>query len=62
RALTNDADALRAMAGILRRLSQRSRCRMLQGLPTGLFDKYVLLRGPVAGRRRGFPSYSWAGW
>ncbi|KAK3306247.1 heterokaryon incompatibility protein-domain-containing protein [Chaetomium strumarium] len=62
RALTNDADALRAMAGILRRLSHKLRCRMLQGLPTSQFDRYVLLRGPAAGRRRGFPSYSWAGW
>jgi hypothetical protein len=62
RALTSDADTLRAMAGVLRRLSQKFRCRMLHGLPTGLFDRFILLRGPAAGRRRGFPSYSWAGW
>ncbi len=62
RALTNQSDALGAMAGILRRISDKLGYRMLEGLPTGAFDQFVLFFGVNARRRHGFPSYSWAGW
>ncbi|KAK0630049.1 heterokaryon incompatibility protein-domain-containing protein [Bombardia bombarda] len=65
RFLSYDQDALRAMAGILRRWSDKMKCQFLEGLPTAVFDEFLLFRaGNHDGfpRRRGFPSYSWAGW
>ena len=62
RTLTNQSDVLRAMAGIIRRISSKFRYRMLEGLPTGAFDYFILFSGTRIRRRRGFPSYSWAGW
>jgi len=35
---------------------------MLEGLPTGAFDHFLLFVGSGNRRRHGFPSYSWAGW
>lgn len=64
RALTYQMDVLRAMAGITRRLSERMKCRFLEGLPTATFDLFILFRrhhSPLY-RRAGFPSWSWAGW
>jgi hypothetical protein len=64
RALTYQMDALRAMAGIIRRLSERMKCRFLEGLPTAAFDLFIVFRrhhSPLY-RRAGFPSWSWAGW
>ena len=64
RALTNQQDALQAMAGIIRRLSGKMKCRFLEGLPTAIFDIFILFRqdGSNLHRRRVFPSYSWTGW
>ncbi|GAB1318643.1 hypothetical protein MFIFM68171_08853 [Madurella fahalii] len=62
RVLTNQSDALRAMAGIIRRGSQKLGYKMLEGLPTGSFDQFLLFEGRNIHRRQGFPSYSWAGW
>ena len=62
RTLTNQSDVLRAMAGIIQRISSKLRYRMLEGLPTGAFDYFILFSGARIRRRRGFPSYSWAGW
>jgi len=64
RALTNQQDALRAMAGIIRRFSGKMKCRFLEGLPTAAFDMFILFRQYRSNlhRRRGFPSYSWTGW
>jgi hypothetical protein len=64
RALTYQTDALRAMAGITRRLSERMKCRFLEGLPTAAFDLFIVFRrhGSLLHRREGLPSYSWAGW
>ncbi|KND88387.1 hypothetical protein TOPH_07027 [Tolypocladium ophioglossoides CBS 100239] len=64
RALTNQSDVLRAMAGITRRVSEKAKCRFLQGMPTGAWDVFmVFVANPwLLHRRRGFPSYSWAGW
>ncbi|KAI3319243.1 HET-domain-containing protein [Xylariaceae sp. AK1471] len=64
RALTNQQDTLNAMGGIIQRLSRRMKCRFLEGLPTASFDLMIPFRCflTVLHRRRGFPSYSWAGW
>ncbi|KAK0654943.1 hypothetical protein B0T16DRAFT_2205 [Cercophora newfieldiana] len=56
RALTKDEDMLRAMAGIMRRVSDKIQCPMLEGLPMNAIDHFIRFFG------RGFPSYSWAGW
>lgn len=64
RILTNQDDALLAMAGMIRRFSIKMKSRFFQGIPAAAFDMFIpfgsfnsLLR-----RRRSFPSYSWAGW
>lgn len=64
RALTDQNDILRAMSGIIRRLSEKARCRFLEGLPTAGLDIFVLFRSFACTlhRRRGFPTYSWTGW
>ncbi|KAK0645458.1 heterokaryon incompatibility protein-domain-containing protein [Cercophora newfieldiana] len=63
RAITNNSDALRAMAGLTRRFSESLGYPIFYGLPTGVFDAAILFRGEAPlGRRVGFPSYSWAGW
>jgi len=62
RALTHENDALRAMSGITRRFAEAMRCRFLEGIPTAVFDAFVLFRCSLGRRRPSFPSYSWAGW
>jgi hypothetical protein len=64
RALTNQADALRAMTGIIRRLSGKMKCGFFQGVPTASFDSFMFFEGhrSLLRRRQGFPSYSWIGW
>ncbi|GAB1318460.1 Heterokaryon incompatibility domain-containing protein [Madurella fahalii] len=65
RALTFPSDALRALDGITRRVSQLSKCHILQGIPTAAFDAFLIFERDGHGilrRRPGFPSYSWAGW
>lgn len=64
RILTYQSDALNAMAGIIRRLSHRMKCRFLEGLPTAAFDLFLLFKShrSILRRREGFPSYSWLGW
>ncbi|KAF5988713.1 hypothetical protein FBULB1_1321 [Fusarium bulbicola] len=64
RALTNQNDVLRAMAGIIRRFSVNMNYRFIQGLPTEALDVFILFetRGSCLHRRTGFPSYSWCGW
>jgi hypothetical protein len=56
-------DAMRAMPGIIRRLTERMKCRFLEGLPTATFNLFIVFRGlaPLH-RRKEFPSYSWTGW
>ncbi|KAF4846576.1 hypothetical protein CGCSCA4_v006065 [Colletotrichum siamense] len=68
RELTCESDMLNAMAGICRALSIRCKCTFFQGMPVAALDLYMLF-DTVNGfikkstkRRRGFPSYSWAGW
>jgi hypothetical protein len=64
RALTDQNDILRAMAGIMRRLSNRVKYTFFQGLPPVAFDACILFgtAGGILSRRKGFPSYSWTGW
>jgi hypothetical protein len=60
RALTNPNDILRALAGVIRRLSERAKCRFFEGIPTAAFDVFIVFkaRNFVLHRRMGFPSYS----
>ncbi|KAH6981686.1 heterokaryon incompatibility protein-domain-containing protein [Ilyonectria sp. MPI-CAGE-AT-0026] len=64
RALTSQNDAPRAMAGIIRRFTEAMKCQFFQGLPTALFDLFVVFHahGTILHRRPSFPSYSWIGW
>jgi hypothetical protein len=64
RALTNQNDAFRAMAGIIRRFTEVMKCRFLEGLPTALFDRFIIFYAfhNTLHRRPSFPSYSWTGW
>jgi hypothetical protein len=64
RFLTNQNDAFRAMAGIVRRFSVRMRCHFFEGFPEATIDYFIVFRhqGPASRRRRRFPSYSWTGW
>ncbi|KAF5682768.1 hypothetical protein FCIRC_4819 [Fusarium circinatum] len=64
RVLTNQNDTSRAMAGIVRRISELMKCSFFQGLPTAMFDFFIIFFafGTVLHRRSTFPSYSWTGW
>ncbi|KAK0616577.1 heterokaryon incompatibility protein-domain-containing protein, partial [Immersiella caudata] len=62
RSLTKETDVLRAMAGIIRRVSDEVGYDMLQGIPAGAFDMFLLFHGTNLRRRVGLPSYSWTGW
>jgi hypothetical protein len=67
RVLSDQADALLAMAGIIRRLSDKMMCRFFQGIPTAVWDSFMVFIAHTASnsllrRRHGFPSYSWTGW
>lgn len=60
---TNQEDAIRSMAGIINRVSNKLNCSFFQGVPTALFDSFMMFQGfNLLSRRSGFPSYSWAGW
>ncbi|KAM7198929.1 Heterokaryon incompatibility protein (HET) domain containing protein [Naviculisporaceae sp. PSN 640] len=65
RALTYPADALNAMRGIVRRVSDKMSCDFLEGIPRSAFDFIILFSGVSTSplrRRQDFPSYSWTGW
>ncbi|KAI1414331.1 heterokaryon incompatibility protein-domain-containing protein [Hypoxylon sp. FL1857] len=64
RHMTYQSDGLNAMAGLCRRLGERGRCSLLQGIPVSSFDLYLPFqpRAKRIQRREGFPSWSWAGW
>ncbi|KAF4969171.1 hypothetical protein FSARC_3547 [Fusarium sarcochroum] len=64
RALTNQNDALRAYAGITRRFAEVMKCHFFQGLPTVMFDRFIIFHAEHTAlhRRSSFPSYSWTGW
>lgn len=65
RALTYQADALNAMRGIVRRVSDKMACRFVEGIPTAAVDLVIIFRrayGSQLRRREDFPSYSWTGW
>jgi hypothetical protein len=62
--LTYPDDVLRAITGIMRYYEQRVLLNFVEGMPAEVFDAFVLFRseGCTLHRRRGYPSYSWAGW
>jgi hypothetical protein len=65
RNLTDENDALNAVAGILRRVAASAKTKMVQGLPADIFPLAILFlhtdrRAPR--RRKKFPSWSWCGW
>lgn len=64
RALTNQQDVLRALAGLIRRSSKVRRNDFLYGIPVDEISAYLAFKGDnrILRRREGFPSYSWAGW
>lgn len=64
RTFSDQNDALLAVAGISRRISQRMRCSFFQGCPIVAFDAFIAFHnhGSILRRRRQFPSYTWAGW
>jgi hypothetical protein len=64
RTFSDHSDALQAMAGISRRVSQRMKCNLFQGIPTAAFDALIIFHShrSILRRRRQFPSYTWAGW
>jgi len=65
RKLSNQNDAVNAMAGLLTRLAKQMGYKVLEGLPTACFDASLTFFKDGGGsleRRGAFPSYSWAGW
>ncbi|KAJ4317165.1 hypothetical protein N0V84_007469 [Fusarium piperis] len=64
RTLTDQNDVMRAMAGVIRRVSEKTKSRFIQGLPTAAWDSFITFTAlnSILRRRRGFPSYSWCGW
>ena len=67
RELTMESDTLNGAAGVLNVLSAHLKCDMLASLPTSMFDLVILFYDPWADgqtsvRKKGFPSWSWAGW
>lgn len=67
RDLTDENDALSAMAGMLGRVAGSANTGIVQGLPADIFPLALLFlhtgRAARAPRRRKkFPSWSWAGW
>ncbi|KAI0546432.1 heterokaryon incompatibility protein-domain-containing protein [Xylaria curta] len=64
RVLSYPADIERAMAGIIQRFSTRMQCEFLHGIPTAIFDSFLLFSttSTPLKRREGCPSYSWMGW
>lgn len=61
--LTYPDDVLRAITGIMRYYEQRVLYTFVEGMPAEALDAFVLFRseGCTLCRRRGYPSYSWAG-
>ncbi|KAI1495975.1 heterokaryon incompatibility protein-domain-containing protein [Biscogniauxia marginata] len=64
RSLTNQSDAMDAMLGVCRRISDQAKCSLLLGIPVIAFDWFLLFYPSVTGirRRQGFPSWAWSGW
>ncbi|KAL2670211.1 hypothetical protein Neosp_014678 [[Neocosmospora] mangrovei] len=64
RLLTNQNDAPRAMAGIMRRFAEALCCEFFQGIPVAFFDYFLVFQPfySFLNRRSTMPSYSWTGW
>lgn len=64
RVLTKQADAFRAMSGMMRRISENQQWHIVEGMPMVAIEHVMLFRHtfqPLS-RRPEFPSYSWLGW
>lgn len=65
RHLTQERDAMRALAGLRNRLSRNTRTQLPFGLPLSTSVCSLLwkcVNGATFTRREGFPSWSWLGW
>lgn len=65
KALTYQSDAMNAVKGIGRTMSEIMRSDLFMGIPACAFDLFILFTSqqqPSLRRRPGFPSYSWSGW
>ena len=68
RELTSETDIYRAFAGIGRQVRRQLKCDLCHGLPSILFDWFLLWQplrekdGQAIRRRAVAPSWSWAGW
>ncbi|KAK4164403.1 heterokaryon incompatibility protein-domain-containing protein [Cladorrhinum sp. PSN259] len=64
RSLTFQQDAYNAIAGTIRRFESKLRLPFISGLPSQFFEVFIAFGAQKASlrRRKGFPSYSWAGW
>jgi hypothetical protein len=56
RLLTDQDDALRAMTGIVRRFTKAMGCKFFEGLPTALFDIFLLFKAPYCADDLHFPA------
>ncbi|KAE9574688.1 hypothetical protein CGMCC3_g9150 [Colletotrichum fructicola] len=66
RVLSDPCDTIRALAGIIRRVEDKLGQEIVEGLPAGRLERFMLFRsasgGDLSRRRSAFPSWSWAGW
>ncbi|KAL3296010.1 tol protein [Colletotrichum asianum] len=66
RVLSDPCDTIRALAGIIRRVEDKLGQEIIEGLPAGRLERFMLFRsasgGNLSRRRSEFPSWSWAGW
>ncbi|KAH8600913.1 hypothetical protein B0O99DRAFT_293482 [Bisporella sp. PMI_857] len=61
--MTNPGDILNAFQGVMTSYSEAMECDIFHGLPTNFLLHGLLFRSyHAAERRKGFPSWSWAGW
>jgi hypothetical protein len=61
---TNQTIILHTLAGTVRRLSEKPKCRFFEGLPAATFDAFISFTPPSVTLRRskGVPSYPWMCW
>ncbi|KAK1855194.1 hypothetical protein CCHR01_02226 [Colletotrichum chrysophilum] len=66
RVLSDPCDTIRALAGINRRVEDKLGQEIVEGLPAGRLERFMLFRsasgGGLSRRRSAFPSWTWAGW
>lgn len=62
RELTNEADRVSAMMGILQRIRRKLQCRLVHGLLGDAFEWSLHFDVDSCQRSTLFPNCSWAGW